>query len=64
VYGEAQLLVPGICVSIALQDFGRNTHHFGVWPPRLSVFVFFASLPSRAAQYGSCLPIAFLCMHG
>lgn len=36
------------------------THHFGVWPPRLSVLVFLASFPSRAAQYGSCLPIAFL----
>jgi len=37
---------------------GRTlTHHFGVWPPRMSVAVLLASLPRRAAQYGSCLPI-------
>ena len=36
------------------------THHFGVCPPRRSVSVFFASLPSRAAQYALCLPIVFL----
>lgn len=37
-----------------------HTYHLGVCPPRLSVFVFFASLPSRAAQYGSCLPMVRL----
>lgn len=35
-------------------------YHFGVCPPLLSVSVFLASLPSRIAQYGSCLPIVFL----
>ena len=34
-----------------------KAYHFGVWPPRRSVFVFFASFPSRAAQYGSCFPM-------
>ena len=38
----------------------HNTHHRGVWPPRLSVCVFLASLPRRAAQYGSCLPMVRL----
>lgn len=36
------------------------THHRGVCPPRLSVCVFLASLPRRAAQYGSCLPMVRL----
>lgn len=35
------------------------TYHRGVWPPRKSVSVFFASFPNRAAQYGFCLPIVF-----
>jgi hypothetical protein len=35
----------------------REAHHLGVWPPRMSVLVFLASLPRRAAQYGSCLPM-------
>jgi hypothetical protein len=58
--GEAQFLVPVLYVNTCLDALGRNTYHLGVWPPRLSVLVFFASLPSRAAQYGSCLPMAFL----
>ena len=38
----------------------RSPYHRGVCPPRRSVAVFFASLPKRAAQYGSCFPIARL----
>lgn len=59
VNSKAQFLVPAY-VSTAADMASRNAHHLGVWPPRLSVFVFFASLPSRAAQYGSCLPIVRL----
>lgn len=41
-----------------LHRFGA--HHLGVCPPRLSVSVFFASLPSLAAQYALCFPMVRL----
>jgi hypothetical protein len=48
-YGETQLLVPEVHVSTRVDAVKHTTHHLGVCPPRLSVFVFLASLPRRAA---------------
>lgn len=59
---EAELLVPiGLSVNanipLGVVRVGMGiTNHFGVCPPRLSGSVRFASFPSRATQYGSCLP--------
>ena len=59
--GEAQLLVPGrVSMHTPCNAVVGNAHHLGVWPPRLSVLVFLASLPRRAAAYGSCLPMVRL----
>lgn len=62
---EAQFLVP-VRQKVRKQApaleriWGLNkAYHLGVCPPRMSVVVFFASFPSLAAQYGSCLPIVF-----
>lgn len=65
-HGESEFLIPASpsVLRVASCDYGQGrravTYHRGVWPPRLSVSVFFASLPSRAAQYGFCLPMVFL----
>ena len=47
---EAEFLVPVISVSSYQMTLGCSTHHRGVCPPRLSVLVFLASFPNRAAQ--------------
>ena len=59
---EAEFFVPiglstnvNILLGVARVDI-HITNHFGVCPPRLSGSVRFASFPSRATQYGSCLP--------
>lgn len=48
--GEAEFLVPIKSVSPCRMLFPSCTHHRGVCPPRLSVLVFLASFPNRAAQ--------------
>jgi hypothetical protein len=50
-------LIPTTLVSTSIANHSIFTHHLGVWPPLLSVVVFFASFPRRAAQYGSCFPM-------
>ena len=58
VNSKSKLLVPEHRQQHTISPH-NSTHHLGVWPPRRSVSVFFASFPSLAAQYGSCLPIVF-----
>lgn len=47
---EAEFLVPVTQVSNKRSKLRETAYHLGVWPPRLSVLVFFASFPKRAAQ--------------
>jgi hypothetical protein len=48
--GETEFLVPIASVSPYRMTLPYCTHHRGVCPPRLSVLVFLASFPNRAAQ--------------
>lgn len=53
VYRETQFMIPVVVGISSVQEVGDDddqAYQRGVCPPRRSVGVFFASLPSRAAQ--------------